>query len=225
LVVVEDAVPADVLILTSRQQEADRWRSALAARGYAVTVRDFATSAWLNEVQEAAASVVVLDTGAIEDVSVEEVRRLRDFDDTLPCVVVVAPGEIETRVRVLDAGADACLLPAIGVGELVARLSAMLRRTPFSTHSVTFSDGNLSLDIVRRVARYQGRQLALSQTEFQVLRDMALQVMECRARFSNSSGDDRLTNALHRLHGYVEDLDKRSHHQSTRGAPPTAGLS
>ncbi|MHB0877544.1 MAG: response regulator transcription factor [Anaerolineae bacterium] len=218
---VEGRVPADVLILTSRPQEAALWRAALSMRGYGVTVLPFASSTWLDEVGEAAASVVVLDSVVIEDVAVDDLRRLRQQGDSGPCVVVVAPGEIETRVRALDAGADACLLPAVGAGELVARLAAILRRTPFATHSVTFSDGNLALDIVRRVARFQGRQLALSQTEFQTLRDLALQVMECRARFANSPGDDRLSSALYRLHGYVEDLDQRSHHQVSRGSTPT----
>lgn len=204
-------MPADVLILTSRQQEADTWRAALAARGYVVALRAFGSSTWLREVQEAAACIVVLDTGDAADIDTDDIRRLRDSDGEVPCVVIVAQGEIESRVRMLDAGADACLLPAVGAGELVARLAAMLRRTPFATHSVTFSDGGLALDIVRRVARYQGRQLALSQSEFQTLRDLALQVMECRARFSTSpAGDDRLTNAIHRLQGYVDDLDKKS---------------
>jgi len=187
-------------------------------------VRPFAPETWAAEVSQAAASVVVLDTASISDVELDDVRRLRWQDDSSPCIVVVAPGEIESRVQVLDAGADACLLPAVGAQELVARLAAMLRRTPFATHSITFSDGNLALDIVRRVARYQGRQLALSATEFRTLRDLALQVMECRARFASAAGDDRLSNALHELHGYVDDLDKRSRHQSVRPSRPQSGI-
>ena len=189
-------------------------------RGYAVTVRPFGSATWVGEAEEAAAGVVVLDSGAIEEVRLDDVRRLRAYDAAAPCIVVVAPGEIETRVQVLAVGADACLLPAVGARELVARLAAILRRTPFATHSITFSDGNLALDIVRRVARYQGRQLALSQTEFHTLRDLALQVMECRARFANAPGDDRLSSALGQLHGYIDDLDKRSRHQTGRPAAP-----
>lgn len=84
-------MPADVLILTSRPQEAALWRAELLMRGYGVTVRPFGSATWVGETEDAAAGVVVLDTGAIEEIRLEDVRRLRALDAAAPCIVVVAP--------------------------------------------------------------------------------------------------------------------------------------
>lgn len=202
-------MPADVLILATRPDHAATWRSLLTQRGYTVAVRRLEARSWVREAEEASASVVVLDAPHVGDVCPDDVRRLRQTGQGGPSVVLVSEGEIEERVQALNAGVDLCLLPRVGAEELVARLTAILRRAPDIGGCVTFQEGGLSLDLLRRDVRYRGRELEVSASEFRVLRELALQVMECRAGPAGV-GDDRLTSALHQLRGYVEALDHRA---------------
>ena len=213
-------MPADVLVLTTRPDSIAGWGSEFAGRGYSVAVGNLRTDSWLQEAEQSAASVLVLDAPSVSDVRLSDIYHLRALDSRLPYLVVVGAGDVEARVRVLNAGADACLVSDVSGTELAARVLALVRRAPLGTSGVVFSEGDLSLDLAHRAATYQGRQLLLSPYAFRILRDLALQVMECRTRLASSTGDDRLTNALQRLRDYAEDLGQESRPRATRQPPP-----
>ncbi|MGQ9555867.1 MAG: response regulator transcription factor [Anaerolineae bacterium] len=172
--------------------------------------------AWLEVAEETAAAVIILDAPSISDIHLSDLCYLRAGGGHTPFLVIIGAGDIEAKVSALNAGADVCLVPEVGSSELVARVTALLRRLPFGTSGMVFREGDLSLDLARRAATYQGRQLHLSPYEFRILRDLALQVMDCRARFADSSGDARLTSALQRLRAYAEDLEQASRGQMRR---------
>ena len=198
---------ADVLILTSRPDAAAAWRSALAERGYQAALAPWQAGHWLERDDVAEASVVVLHSERVDDVELAEIRALRERGSLLG-VVIIGHGDIESRVRALNAGADACLAADASTQEVVARLVALLRRMPLGEHGITFSEGELSLDLRSRAASYRGRRLNISQYEYRVLRELALQVMECRSTSAAAAGDDRLTEALHKLDYFASHLER-----------------
>ena len=95
-------------------------------------------------------------------------KKLRCGGITTPALFLTARTEIEQRIEGLDAGADDYLPKPFATGELLARVRAMLRRKDnFTPDMLTF--GTLSLNRSTYEIVFDGRSLALSGKEFQVL--------------------------------------------------------
>lgn len=85
-----------------------------------------------------------------------------------PILMLSAHDEAEHRIRCLDAGADDFLAKQSRVGELLARVRALLRR-PRSYEASELRVGELVLDTLARRARRGGRELDLTSRELAVL--------------------------------------------------------
>src|SRR5204862_4784112 len=72
---------------------------------------------------------VVLDVGMPEVDGLEVCRRLRDAGDRTPILMLTARDAVSDRIDGLDAGADDYLVKPFDVGELKARIRALLRRS------------------------------------------------------------------------------------------------
>ena len=95
-------------------------------------------------------------------------KRLREKGVTTPALFLTARTEIEQRIEGLDAGADDYLPKPFAMGELLARVRAMLRRKDnFTPDMLTFSE--LSLNCSTYELLYKGRSQSLSGKEFQVM--------------------------------------------------------
>ncbi len=156
----------------------------------------------------ASAVGVVIGVDSIDVLRLDLVRALAGERPTERRVIVVGEGDVADRVRLLNAGADLCLPPALSEEELLARVLAVLRQAGLHGRRMTLREGDLTVDLARRAAAYRGRRLTLSQTEYQSLRELALRVMETRSRFPTPGGDDRLTMALRRLGDFAERLEQ-----------------
>jgi DNA-binding response OmpR family regulator len=86
----------------------------------------------------------------------------------LPVVVLTARGEIEDRVRGLDAGAVDYVVKPFAVAELDARIRAQLRAARQSPIT-TLRRAGLELDLLSRRVRSGGHPVRLSNTEFELL--------------------------------------------------------
>jgi DNA-binding response OmpR family regulator len=94
-----------------------------------------------------------------------EVRRARPM---LPVILLTALGEIEDRVRGLDAGAVDYLAKPFSLGELAARIRAQLRVVSQSANTSLRAAG-IEADLLSREVRYHGELVTLSTTEFELL--------------------------------------------------------
>src|SRR5581483_608216 len=95
----------------------------------------------------------------------DEVRHARPM---LPVILLTALGEIEDRVRGLDAGAVDYLTKPFSLGELAARIRAQLRVVSQSTNT-SLRAGGIEADLLSREVRYHGALVTLSTTEFDLL--------------------------------------------------------
>src|SRR5581483_3577025 len=98
----------------------------------------------------------------------EVCRRLRAVDH-LPVLMLTARDEVEDRVHGLDSGADDYLVKPFATEELLARLRALLRRQLSTETAPTLSYADLMLDTAARRAARNGRTIALSTTEYELL--------------------------------------------------------
>jgi len=98
----------------------------------------------------------------------DAVRHLRKKNILTPVIFVTARGEVEDRVRGLDAGGDDYLAKPFSLTELLARLRAMLRRQrPQVANVLRVAD--LEMDLLARKVRRAGQDIVLTNREFALL--------------------------------------------------------
>lgn len=98
------------------------------------------------------------------------VRALRERGSSLPVIILSARADVSDRVLGLVAGADDYLTKPFSFAELIARVSALMRRAlPKTESAVRLEFADLSLDLVARRARRGGRVVELHAKEFALL--------------------------------------------------------
>src|SRR6266545_1830979 len=117
-----------VLIVDDDRALRDALRRALVLGGYE-TVPAESGEAALAEVARSEPDAVVLDIGLPDIDGLEVCRRLRGSGNRVPVLMLTARDAVADRIDGLDAGADDYLVKPFDVGELKARLRALLRRT------------------------------------------------------------------------------------------------
>jgi DNA-binding response OmpR family regulator len=95
--------------------------------------------------------------------------RLREVHSTARVLILTARGEVEYRVKGLNAGADDYLAKPFSMDELVARVEALGRRGATPTAADLLEVSDLHLDVHHRRVVRGGKPIALSPREFDVL--------------------------------------------------------
>ena len=111
---------------------------------------------------------VVLDLGLPDLDGLEVCRRLRRLSPPPRILMATARDAVDARIAGLDTGADDYLVKPYALGELVARLRALLRR-PGDALPPTLTVGDLALDTGARSARRGSRAIPLTAKEYAVL--------------------------------------------------------
>jgi two-component system OmpR family response regulator len=96
------------------------------------------------------------------------IETLRNENVMTPVLVLSALSAVNERIRGLRAGGDDYLAKPFALGELTARLEALLRR-PAAPRETTLRVGPLELDLLERTARRGHRALDLLPREFRLL--------------------------------------------------------
>ncbi len=96
------------------------------------------------------------------------VRALRERGYTVPVLILTALGTVDDRILGLRAGGDDYLVKPFALGELMARIEALLRRPTMGMRPVLHA-GTVELDLIARTARRGGRDLELLPREFKLL--------------------------------------------------------
>ena len=111
---------------------------------------------------------VVLDLGLPDLDGLEVCRRLRQAQPSLRILMATARDAVDARIAGLDTGADDYLVKPYALGELVARVRALLRR-PADAVPPVLRVGELELDTGNRSAHRGAREIALTAKEYAVL--------------------------------------------------------
>lgn len=100
-------------------------------------------------------------------------RKLREREIHTPVIMLTARGEVESRVKGLNTGADDYLAKPFDFGELLARLTAVVRRSKGQPAS-QLCIADLSIDLNAKSVSKQGIPIQLSAKEYTILEYLAL---------------------------------------------------
>jgi two-component system copper resistance phosphate regulon response regulator CusR len=155
LVVEDDPRLCDVLVRGLREA------------GYAVDAVDDGKSA-LYQVAINSYDGVVLDVMIPGIDGFEVCRRIRLDHSSVPVLMLTARDAVDDRIHGLDSGADDYLTKPFDFGELLARVRALLRRTPVVV-APTLRVGDLEIDTASHRVHRADHEVALTSKEYALL--------------------------------------------------------
>lgn len=115
--------------------------------------------------------IILLDLGLPDLDGIEVITRLREWSQ-VPIIVLSVREHENDKVAALNAGADDYLTKPFGVGELLARIRAALRRSLQEVPEPIYTSNGLQVDLTRRLVTIQGEEVSLTPTEYDILRLM-----------------------------------------------------
>ncbi|NCW89938.1 MAG: DNA-binding response regulator, partial [Rhodocyclales bacterium] len=118
-------------------------------------------------------SAVVLDLGLPKLDGLEVLKRVRANEQKLPVLVLTARDTAQDVIDGLDSGADDYMVKPCDLGELAARLRALIRRAAGAAAPI-MQVGELTLDPASREVRYEQKEVELSPREFDLLHELML---------------------------------------------------
>jgi two-component system KDP operon response regulator KdpE len=164
-----------VLLVEDDRNIVDLVRSNLVVRGYEVTVStDGSKVLWLVEAERP--DLVLLDLMLPGADGFELCRQIRERASVGIIVVSARRGEHD-KVQALNLGADDYMTKPFGVEELMARITATLRRTrptPVPVAEPTVTIGDVVVDLDAQAVTRAGEMIHLTPTEFSLLRELVL---------------------------------------------------
>lgn len=119
----------------------------------------------LAAIREESPDLIVLDLGLPDLNGAEIARRVRKTSE-IPIIILTAADDVDTKVDLLNAGADDYLAKPFHSSELIARINVQLRHR---SSGVTQQIGDLLLDPARRQIFWDNQELRLSPREFDLM--------------------------------------------------------
>jgi two-component system KDP operon response regulator KdpE len=163
-----DSAP-QVLVIEDDREIRRFIRAALESEGYRVCEAE-TVARGVIDAGTRKPDVAILDLGLPDADGVEFIRAVRAFS-ALPILVLSARTEEAAKIAALDAGADDYLTKPFGVGELTARLRAMLRRgvRASGNESPVVTFGDVVVDLANRSVTRDAAPVHLTPVEFRLL--------------------------------------------------------
>jgi two-component system, OmpR family, response regulator MprA len=157
-----------ILVVDDDRSLRDALRRALTLAGYEIDLAESGQDG-LSRIAASEPDAVVLDVGMPGIDGLDVCRRLRSAGNRVPVLMLTARESVEDRIDGLDAGADDYLAKPFDVGELKARLRALMRRAGNGADSDELEFEELRLDSNRHGVDVDGEFAELTRTEYQLL--------------------------------------------------------
>jgi DNA-binding response OmpR family regulator len=202
-----------LLIVEDDSELANGLAGALVQSGYTVDIaRDGRTA--IAAYGGTNYQLVILDLGLPDMDGIQVLQCLRREGLKAPVLILTARDDLQDRIAGLDAGSDDYLGKPFELGELEARIRALLRRNQQS--DATLHYGEITLDPVSHVVTARGRAIELTSREFAVLEALLRrpkgivskrQLFESLYDFADDVSPSVIESFVSRLRGKLAEAD------------------
>ncbi|RVD60468.1 response regulator transcription factor [Mesorhizobium sp. M2D.F.Ca.ET.185.01.1.1] len=145
-------------------------RVGLGSQGYAVSEAPNAKAA-IEHMQTERPDLILLDLGLPGMTGLELLGKWRSDGLDIPVVILSSRTDEAGIVSALELGADDYVTKPFGMNELVARIRVALRhKFQQQGEKPVFQTGDLSVDLVKRIVKVEGKEVKLSPKEYDILR-------------------------------------------------------
>ncbi len=204
-------VTTHVLIVEDEKQIRRFVRAAVEEEGCQVTEAQTIAQG-LIEAGQSKPDLIILDLGLPDGDGLSLIRDLRSWSDA-PVLILSARTQESEKIAALDAGADDYLSKPFNVGELRARVRAMLRRRARTGEQASplVEFGAISVDLSRRLVTRNSQPVHLTPLEYQLLSALLSQpgkVLTQRSLLQNIWGPTYIDSS-HYLRVYVGHLRQK----------------
>jgi len=185
--------------------------NALQQSGYTLSTTDSGAYA-LQLLAVEDFELIILDLGLPDMDGMELLRRVRHQKIAVPVLILTARDELNDRIEGINQGADDYLTKPFDLGELEARVHALIRRC-YSGFSNQIQAGQLSLNTQTHEITANGQHIILSARELALLEMLILQIgkVVCKDRISQrlaaageALADNAIEVAIHRLRKRIQ---------------------
>lgn len=213
-----------ILVIEDDTRAADYLRQGFTEAGFVVdTAADGENG--LSAARHSDYAVILCDIMLPARDGLSLVAELRRSGRGTPVIFVTARDEVDAKVRALEAGGDDYLVKPFAFAELLARVRALLRRTPTRAPDV-YAVADLMCDPRTRRVERGGRRIDLSPKEFALLHFLLEHAGEVVSRtliadqvwdMHFDSGTNVIDVQIRRLRAKIDGNDARSLIHSVRG--------
>ncbi len=164
-----NTTPAKVLLIEDEKQIRRFVRAAVEEEGCQVAEAETMAQG-LIEAGTRKPDLLILDLGLPDGNGIDLIRDLRSWSD-VPVLILSARSQETDKIDALDAGADDYLTKPFSVGELRARVRALLRRRARSGEAASplVEFGDVAVDLSRRTVTRAGTPVHLTPIEYRLL--------------------------------------------------------
>ena len=206
-----------ILIVEDDPQIRRFLRATLTAEGY-VYYEAVTAAEGLNDFYARRPDLILLDLGLPDRDGLEVIRQIRESSQ-MPILVLSARGEERDKIAALDLGADDYVAKPFGVGELLARIRAALRRSAAVTpEGPVIRFGSIEIDLDKRSVKVDGEEVHLTPNEYRLLQVLIKypgKVLTQRQLLNEVWGPNHLEQAQY-LRVYIAALRRKLESDPTR---------
>lgn len=187
-----------ILLVEDDQLLGDGVKNGLKQYGYTVD--------WLKDGEAARLALssetfdlILLDIGLPKMSGLHLLQSIRREGINTPVLILTARESVEDRVKGLDSGADDYLKKPFDLGEVCARIRALVRRSSGRTESV-IAYRNILLDPAAHSVKLEGQELVLPRREFALLQKLLENIGQVLSREQIAQS----------LYGWEEEVDSNA---------------
>lgn len=202
---------ASILVVDDEREIVRALRRSLSAHGFTVLTASSGEEA-VEMVSQHRPDLVLLDLLLPGMSGLEVCHRVR-MTSNVPIIVLSVKDAERDKVEALDLGADDYVAKPFGIGEVLARVRVALRRVaqaPSGTEP-RFQSGPLSVDFAQRRVHVHGREVALTPTEYDLLKAFITHrgKLFTRQMLLKEVWGNEVHDRTHSLHVYVAQLRQK----------------
>lgn len=158
---------ARILIIDDEKTIRDVLSRALKSEGHHVEEAHKGQEG-LDKIKSYHPNLVILDLGLPDKTGHEVLKELRTWS-MVPVIVLTVTDDENTKVKLLDSGADDYLTKPFSSAEFLARVRVALRHYGHMEATPVFESADLKVDLNTRRVEVAGTEVKLTKTEFELL--------------------------------------------------------